>query len=1257
VTPTSAAATGVGAIMSGKPGKKKNAKSSAKPVVRGTGRFQRARLQPIEADPRDDGVAGDGSGSNDGAVDDVSASAESKAPDPDSGGGATPSLGSEGTTASSSSAASSGSVVPGVVEALKDLIKFTGTQCVDKDPAEVSAFLSSWLESSQAETLTRLTAEAMTSKLAHRALCEIVYTLTKDNPAHPQRVCTAICCDILEKVTVKLKHIKHVRTLKNELFRSIYRDFDEDRHSGFDTFIQLTPYFEEARSLMVKVTRLENERKALEEAETTAEQRREMRKKVLSRTARRWQSLLISSVFFQWKETTQLVKAQRDRLKNYFRSMMMPSLSDIFHAWRSHVVNQRLKEALSSRKDQEELLALVEAELAACKETEKQLEAELSVMQKEVMTMQSKMVKTLNAIDAQKVQETMQVIEAVAKSLIATGDLVIAAIKPTIEDIASSPCLKKLAAVFYVREAEEATQAADAQAVVDQRRLTERILTQRKKRELSRKRKRGREKKALARRINSAKEKARAEAERLYRARISEAKEQGGHVVESPEELEKEQATAAELVETNIMDAAQRKWAADDEAEQVRIAASNADVLDQMRRQSLQHKERQYRTDASIPADKVDKALKELVGLSPDQLVLMWVAYHVRREVWNAFPYRRQCLNFREDLRDGTTYAVLVKKLAPELAGGVFKRLNLEEEIDPSVRIDAVLEVAAQLDPPATGFVTRGHILGSDTLLNAAFLIRLMLTHPRLEWHEEDTIMVKIRGFNDLLRRWEVSKEYIRKLSNWDTWVKLRGEIKAADLKNILRDIKTCVQEFQSIYTSLEEVSEEAKRARVVWWQISTRLRSFQWQLFSAKVLQQEEAPPGKDIDLVANHAPFRLVDYRHEMRLKEYTILQPSTLLPLLSTAWQLKGNPSDTFPEAALLADVPEMCKVLLANFDSLRRIFQHYAAGDDGSGNLMSLNEWWNFVRECRLSGDEHLSTAESQKIFQAIFEVCVRNTQAEQAARAAAHPELYGAEDATDGAGEHTESANAAAANAVAASAKGDAAGAELGYDGGDDDGDVDEDGDGNEEEADEEEFPASYWVHGIVTIAMARSYRSNTSPAACLAKTLADYVLPNACKSNTDSFRGEVSMDEVQNVFKAFRASLRKIFLHYAKTPELLPGQPSREPSLDIKSFMLMMQDSGVLTRKGDLRNDFPEESAKIVFQEVQLEEDSNTADVGGGDDEMIWMEFLEAVAAIACYKFVNPYIPLHSKLEDFLTNKLIPGQMQHALKRKKKSGK
>ena len=54
---------------------------------------------------------------------------------------------------------------------------------------------------------------------------------------------------------------------------------------------------------------------------------------------------------------------------------------------------------------------------------------------------------------------------------------------------------------------------------------------------------------------------------------------------------------------------------------------------------------------------------------------------------------------------------------------------------------------------------------------------------------------------------------------------------------------------------------------------------------------------------------------------------------------------------------------------------------------------------------------------------------------------------------------------------------------------------------------------------------------------------------------------------------------------------------------------------------------------------------------------MIWMEFLEALAAISCYKQLNPYIPLYTKLEDFLSTKLIPGQLKFGLKKKKKKKK
>jgi hypothetical protein len=54
--------------------------------------------------------------------------------------------------------------------------------------------------------------------------------------------------------------------------------------------------------------------------------------------------------------------------------------------------------------------------------------------------------------------------------------------------------------------------------------------------------------------------------------------------------------------------------------------------------------------------------------------------------------------------------------------------------------------------------------------------------------------------------------------------------------------------------------------------------------------------------------------------------------------------------------------------------------------------------------------------------------------------------------------------------------------------------------------------------------------------------------------------------------------------------------------------------------------------------------------VGGGTDEMIFMEFMEALGAIACFKYPNPYIPLHIKVESMVRETLLPSQEKCALK-------
>ena len=102
-----------------------------------------------------------------------------------------------------------------------------------------------------------------------------------------------------------------------------------------------------------------------------------------------------------------------------------------------------------------------------------------------------------------------------------------------------------------------------------------------------------------------------------------------------------------------------------------------------------------------------------------------------------------------------------------------------------------------------------------------------------------------------------------------------------------------------------------------------------------------------------------------------------------------------------------------------------------------------------------------------------------------------------------------------------------------------------------------------------------------------------------------------------------------------------------EAGINLDSWIRMLRDTKLITRPGDMRHDFPEESAKKVFVNVQMsvgdeeENEETKSSQSSGDDSMIYLEFLEAVAAVACYKYVNPYTPLSSRLETFLKEQFI----------------
>ena len=145
------------------------------------------------------------------------------------------------------------------------------------------------------------------------------------------------------------------------------------------------------------------------------------------------------------------------------------------------------------------------------------------------------------------------------------------------------------------------------------------------------------------------------------------------------------------------------------------------------------------------------------------------------------------------------------------------------------------------------------------------------------------------------------------------------------------------------------------------------------------------------------------------------------------------------------------------------------------------------------------------------------------------------------------------------------------------------------------------------------------------------------------------------MDEVQAVFKKYKPQLMTIFLYYAEEHPPAPGQPPMEPSMDGPKWLQMMKDCKLVTRKSDVPNDMPELAAREIFMNVQMEEEEEgSADVGGGADEMIYLEYIEAWGAVTCYKKVNPYIPLHVRMEELFVDRVFVEQKRFALARKKK---
>ena len=161
-----------------------------------------------------------------------------------------------------------------------------------------------------------------------------------------------------------------------------------------------------------------------------------------------------------------------------------------------------------------------------------------------------------------------------------------------------------------------------------------------------------------------------------------------------------------------------------------------------------------------------------------------------------------------------------------------------------------------------------------------------------------------------------------------------------------------------------------------------------------------------------------------------------------------------------------------------------------------------------------------------------------------------------------------------------------------------------------------------YIEALVRIASAHAETKKGSPnktpeevAQALKLLLEETIAERAGKSDADSFRELLNSGDVRNVYRTNRDELRLIFAKYAAADMTAVN---KKTTMNLKEFELMLKDGNLLT------GGMTQQIMTKIFANVQNDIDVN---------EMDYTEFLEAIAAICCYRDGNPYATFDKKLK------------------------
>ncbi|KAI2667303.1 Plastin-1 [Labeo rohita] len=148
------------------------------------------------------------------------------------------------------------------------------------------------------------------------------------------------------------------------------------------------------------------------------------------------------------------------------------------------------------------------------------------------------------------------------------------------------------------------------------------------------------------------------------------------------------------------------------------------------------------RNEALIALLEESEDLDHLMSMSPEDLLLRWVNYHLKAAGWQPIS------NFSDDIKDSRAYFHLLNQISPKGDGDDEMRIDIDmtgfNERDDEKRAELMLRQADRLD--CRQFVTPKDVVSGNQKLNMAFVANLFNMYPALSRLASNGIDYAIEG-------------------------------------------------------------------------------------------------------------------------------------------------------------------------------------------------------------------------------------------------------------------------------------------------------------------------------------------------------------------------------------------------------------------------------------------------------------------------------------------------------------------------------